>query len=135
MTTTDLDTSTVRDWLRNRHVHVDPFAWTGKASAFASYVAMCEHFDEPPLPEATFWPAVTAMLADDPWSAVLLVPHRDVTHLAVDDVMPLRELDGFSDPFAPPTFAVIPSRKRPRECSLTDLTRDRVDPPAWHAMP
>ncbi|MFM0593985.1 hypothetical protein [Paraburkholderia dilworthii] len=127
-----IDISTINDWMFNQHVHVNPFVWTGKAAAFARYVAMCEHFDEPPVAEADFWPTVTALLADDPWSAVLLVSHRDVIHLGIDDVLPLRELDALSDPFDPPSFVVLPSSKRPRENSLTALTRERPAPPAWH---
>ncbi|RQT04350.1 hypothetical protein [Burkholderia contaminans] len=127
-----IDTSIVRDWIFNQHVHVNPFVWTGKAAAFDSYVAMCERFGEPPLAETDFWPTVNAALAGDPWAAVLMLSHRDVIHLAIDDAMPLRELDEYSDPFAPPTFAVISSNTWARRRSITDLARERPAPPSWH---
>ncbi len=133
--TTTLDTSTVSDWLFNQHVHVNPFVWTTKTAAFAGYVAMCERFSEPALAEADFWPAVSARLADDPWAAVLMLSHRDVIHLAIDNVLPLCELDEHSDPFAPPTFAVLPSNRYARYATITDLARERPAPPPWRAAP
>ncbi|HDR9169546.1 TPA: hypothetical protein QDB40_003543 [Burkholderia vietnamiensis] len=129
---TTLDSSTVSDWLFNQHVHVNPFVWTTKAAAFAGYVAMCARFGEPALAESDFWPTVNALLTDDPWAGVLMLSHRDVIHLAIDDVLPLCELDEHSDPFAPPTFAVLPSNQRARHATITDLTRERPAPPSWH---
>lgn len=132
---TTLDTSTVRDWLFNQHVHVNPFVLTSKSAAFASYAAMCEHFRETPVPEADFWPTVNAALAGDPWAAVLMLSHRDLIHLGIDDVLPLRELDEYDDPFAPPTFAVFPSGTYARNRSVTEMVRERPAPPSWHGGP
>ena len=130
-----MTTSTVRDWIFNQHVHANPFVWTSKAAAFAGYVAICERFGEPALAESEFWPTVNALLADDPWAAVLMLSHRDVIHLAIDNVMPLRELDEYSDPFAPPTFAVLPSGTCTRNRTVTDMVRERPAPPWWHFAP
>lgn len=135
MTMSTIDTSTAHDWVFNQHVHVNPFVWTSKAAAFASYVAMCSRFGEPALAESDFWPTVNALLAGDPWAAVLMLSHRDVVHLAIDNVMPLRELDEYSDPFAPPMFAVLPSGTFARQRSITEMTRERPLPPSWHVEP
>ena len=100
-------------WCNVADATIDTLVWTGKASIYADYVTFCGAYDAEPEPAPVFWKNLPASFDIDPQRAVLMVEHRDVIHLRVAGIRPLRACSDLDNPYAGPNFAVLPSGRRP----------------------
>lgn len=119
MSNNDIDHITIdgaklrRSWCNIVGPTIDTTMWTGKASIYADYATFCGEYGVEPEPAPVFWKNLAASFDNDPQRAVLMVEHRDVIHLCVPGIRPLRTCSDLDDPYAGPNFAVLPSGRRP----------------------